>query len=170
MADKDPEILIVTGAVNSGKSTAMTELAASEKSKGALVSGIIARGVIENGAKVGFDVVDVVSGKCQPLARIGKPGDNCFTVGKYCFFDDGFNFARGALMSHHKNGVAFLDEAGPIELAGNGYAECLRTLLKSDISKIYISVQDSCLDDIIREFCLRKPDKIITVDRNGGSL
>ena len=66
--------------------------------------------------------------------------------------------------------VVFLDEAGPFELAGNGYAECLRTLLKSDISKIYISVRDNCLNDIIMKFCLRNPDKIITVDNNDRSL
>ena len=158
-----PEIIIITGKINSGKTTMLEKLVDEEKSMEYSPSGIIARGVFEGDTKIGFDVTDLSSGITTPLARIDKVFDDGFSVGKYFFSNVAFKFAQNALLKYQPNGVVFLDEAGPLELDGRGYAECLTTLINSDISRLYIAVRDECLNEFILKFVKSKSMKIIKI-------
>jgi len=169
MISQNPEIIIIKGPVNSGKSKIMEKLADSEKKNGSLVSGIIARGVFEQDSKIGFDLINISSETTQPLARISNPDDEFFPVGKYNFSKDGFLFAKEALLDFHNGGVVFLDEVGPLELEGGGYADCLITLLNSDISRLYIAVRDSCLETVVEEFLDKRNYRIIKVEKQAES-
>jgi nucleoside-triphosphatase THEP1 len=166
---KGPEIILITGSVNSGKSRLMEQLAIDEKKKGNPVSGIIARSVFEHGYKKGFDVINVSTGRSRPLAGIDKTPDELFTAGKYSFSRDGFNFAREALLGFHKGGAAFLDEVGPLELEGGGYADCLIALLGSDIARLYIVVRTSCLPALIEDYLEKLNYRIIKTDKQAES-
>jgi len=147
-----PEVILVTGGVNSGKTGMMKRLVNKEKTAGNKPAGIIAEGIFEAGEKAGFDVKDLSSGKSMTLARISPEKDNGFPAGKYFFSNEGFEFAKKALMNYSPGGTVFLDEAGPLELADKGYAGCLRTLLNSPISVLYVSVRSGCLAQIREKF------------------
>jgi len=166
---KGPEVILITGPVNSGKSKHFEKLVENEKEKGVTVSGIIARSVFEHGYKTGFDVINVYTGKARLLARIDRTPDELFTAGKYSFSKDGFNFAREALLGFHKGGAAFLDEVGPLELEGGGYADCLTTLLGSDIARLYIVVRTSCLPALIEDYLDKLNYRIIKTDKQTKS-
>ena len=45
----------------------------------------------------------------------------------------------------------FLDEIGPLELEGKGFASALRKLLTMQVDLIIV-VRDSCFEDVIRQF------------------
>ena len=45
--------------------------------------------------------------------------------------------------------VVFLDEAGPLELNNKGYADALRTILDSEIARLYIAIRSECLADFL---------------------
>jgi nucleoside-triphosphatase THEP1 len=169
IAHETPEVILITGPVNSGKSRLLEKLVESEKSNGVMVYGIIARSVFDHGYKTGFDVINVSTGKTRPLARINKTSDELFTAGKYSFSRDGFNFARESLLDFHKGGAAFLDEVGPLELEGRGYAECLMTLLGSDITRLYIVVRTSCLPALIEDHLEKLNYRIIKTDKQTES-
>ncbi len=162
MSSQEPEIIIVTGEIDSGKSRMLEKLALDEKRNG--VSGIIARGVVENGAKIGFDMIDLSSGIKIPLARTAWEPETGFKVGKYIFSREGFNLACEALLNFRQDGVVFLDEAGPLELNGEGYADCLKTLLGSNISRLYVAVRGECLNEFTQKFVKSNPTKIIRTD------
>jgi molybdopterin-guanine dinucleotide biosynthesis protein A len=157
-----PEVILVTGQVNSGKTTHLEKLIATEKAKGLAVSGIIARGVFKNNQKIGYDVVDLVSGSSLPLARTGEfEGD--FKLGKFAFSSKAFTFAEKALLDYVPGGVVFLDEAGPLELGGKGYADCIRILLEANIQSLYIVVREDILEEFKKMYLIGRTAKIIAV-------
>jgi nucleoside-triphosphatase THEP1 len=167
MANPSPEIIVITGSVNSGKSQLLGKLADQERKDGTLVSGIIAQAVLEQGFKAGFDVINVSTGITKPLARISKTKDELFCAGKYSFSESGFNFAKEALLEFHKGGAVFLDEIGPLELEGGGYADCLKTLLDSNIARLYLVVRNSCLPAVIEDYLEKRTYRIIKIDKPG---
>jgi nucleoside-triphosphatase THEP1 len=163
MRDSKPEVVIITGKINSGKTTMMEKLIEEEKSLGITPSGIIAKGIFENKIKIGFDVINILNRMTMPLARISGHFDKEFSIGKYYFSEEAFSFALTALLNYNHKGVVFLDEAGPLELSGNGYAACITTLLKSDITRLYIVVRSECLTEFMDKYLKSNPTRIIRV-------
>lgn len=154
-------IIMITGKVNAGKTSLMRELVKKEKKAGFSPAGILAPGVFQAGVKTGYDVKSVASGKRARLAR-RDPG------GKFIFYRKGFELARKALLPSAGRAVMFLDEAGPLELAGKGHAGCLYALLDSDLKRLYLSVRDSCVRQVKKKF-LRGKGHRITVMKAGGT-
>lgn len=152
MPEDKIEVVLITGKINSGKTASIINLVEKERAKGNSPTGVIAHGVFENGIKIGFDVEDIASGEKIPLARVSEVFDISFSVGRFTFSAKGFDFACKALLRFKPGGVVFIDEAGPLELKGGGYAECLHALLKSGIAKIYIVVRDDCVKEFIEKF------------------
>jgi nucleoside-triphosphatase THEP1 len=164
------EIILVTGIVNSGKTTLMEELAEQESLQGNSLSGIIAPGVFKEGEKIGFDVTDLSTGHSKPLARAGNSGMRGFSAGRFVFSNEGLNFAKKALLNFRPGGVVFLDEVGPLELNGGGYTGCLRRLLRSDIGRLYISVRHECLPAVRRKFLFPRPATVMETESFAGDM
>lgn len=155
------EIIIITGAINSGKTAYLQKLVSQERTLGKSPSGIIAHGVFKDGHKIGYDIEDIASGMILPLARAGFHKDGDQMVGQYSFSKKTLEFAKGALLNYTSGGVVFLDEAGPLELAGEGYAFCISSLLESHISKLYMVVRESLVDQISERFLQGQTVKIV---------
>lgn len=144
------EIIIITGAVNSGKTTLLRDFFEKEKSQGNFPTGIIAPGIFENGIKTGFEVIDLSSGESKILASTEKDKFSGFQAGKFFFSSEAFEFAKKALLNFEHKVIVFLDEVGPLELEGKGYADCLKVLLESDIQKLYLVIRSSVLRDFLK--------------------
>lgn len=157
------EIVLVTGKVDSRKTTLMEKLAKLESLQGQSPSGVIARGIFKDGEKIGFNVIDLSTRKSKPLARVDNEIKYGFSVGRFIFSNRSLNFAKKAILNFKPNGVVFLDEVGPLELKGRGYAECLKKLLDSEINRLYISVRNECLTKIRQKFLLSRQAKIIKI-------
>ncbi len=155
------EIIIVTGEINSGKSQLLEKLCAEEKLRGVKPSGIIARGIFKNNIKIGFDIEDQFDGVSMPLARSNYKFENGFSVGKFNFSGEAFEFAKRALLSSCNRDVVFIDEIGPLELKGGGYNDCLCRLLQSEISKLYIAVRKDCLAEFKAKYLRPYPHAIV---------
>jgi len=158
-------IILVTGKVNSGKTTLMEKMVEQESLRGKFPAGIIAHGVFKESEKIGFNITDLSIGKSIPLARVGNDSTYGFSVGRFVFLNESLNFAKNALLNFRLNGVVFLDEVGPLELKGKGYAECLDKLLGSDINRLYISVREECLARVRQMFLLPRPTRIIETEK-----
>jgi nucleoside-triphosphatase THEP1 len=158
-----PDIVIVTGAINSGKTSYLEKLIAQERTLGKSPSGIIAHGVFKDNHKIGYDIEDIASGMTLPLARAGSHKDGDQMVGQYSFSKKTLEFAKGALLNYTSGGVVFLDEAGPLELAGEGYAFCISALLDSHISKLYLVVREGLVDQVTERFLQGRSVKLLKV-------
>ena len=62
-------VLLLTGAPGVGKTTVLTKTVDALKAKGINVGGMISREVREGGVRVGFEILDLSSGKRGWLAQ-----------------------------------------------------------------------------------------------------
>jgi nucleoside-triphosphatase THEP1 len=174
MPQEKLEVILITGNINSGKTTLLEKLFWEERAKKISPTGIIALGVYDGETKIGFIVRDLENGCSQPLARVKKMADHAFSAGKYSFSTEGFEFAKRALLNFKSQGVVFVDEVGPLELHDKGYADCLKTLIKSDISRLYIAIRSCCVSEFTYKFLIPNMPRVnlrrITVPDESSDL
>ena len=150
MTEKKPEIFLITGEVNSGKSTYLYDIFQQYKDRSP--SGIIAPGVFDNGVKTGYDVIDLATGERKRLAVSSPPEEAYFKVGRYYFLKKSFEFAKEALTALKPDGIVFIDEIGPLELAGEGYCNCVHEIAKSGAEAAYAAVRSVCINEAVKKF------------------
>ena len=77
-------MLLLTGKPGVGKTTVLMKAVSALKEKGYRVGGIISREVREDKTRVGFEILDLSSGRRGWLARVNK--EHGPQVGKYSVF------------------------------------------------------------------------------------
>ena len=125
-------VTILCGARGTGKTTFLRAQAADAAKRGRSVGGIAAPAVFEGGQRVGYDLIDLACGERRPLARLPVSDSASTTVGTYEF--DGVTVEAGnaAVIAAVRDGrdVIGIDEVGPLELRGLGWAPAVRIALE----------------------------------------
>jgi len=138
---------IITGGRGSGKTTLLTGAIARLRSTGLRVAGILSPGVLKEGQRHGFDVVDLRTGAREVLSR--RDGDPSWVaIGSYRFSPRGLMFGRSVLDGRNlvDAEVVAIDEVGRLELQGEGWAPCLDALDAS--TRTLLVVRDEFLEAV----------------------
>jgi len=124
-------VLIITGSQGEGKSNLAGALARSLREAGLSLGGIHAPGFWEDGRRSGFDITDLGAGESRPLCRMQGP-ETWQSQGPFRFSPDGLAFGLQALAEAMRRDadVIFVDEVGPMELRGRGWASQLDALVR----------------------------------------
>lgn len=165
--------IIITGGVQSGKSTLCRKLADRLLRDGVSLAGFIALGLWRENQRWGFDLRDLSTGKITPLARRrysdpipGKPTSDkktqrphsILTEGSspailkkrmpfeqhqipFDFMEPGIRAGRRALSPKRcaRADLIIIDEIGPLELQGGGWANQLPPLMKeTDVLQLWV--------------------------------
>ncbi|MFH1154574.1 MAG: nucleoside-triphosphatase [Pseudomonadota bacterium] len=141
--------IIITGNIHSGKTTLAETLVTALTRSGIRAAGILARGLWKNNLREGFDLVNLTSGTVTPLARRSEGTE---TGTPYLFFQAGIDEGFRALSMDlcRTAGIILIDEIGPLELRGLGWAPCLTPLLTlKDTLHIWV-VRDRLLDQVMK--------------------
>ena len=77
--------------------------------------------------------------------------------GKWYYDRKVFEYANERLVSIG-NGVVFLDEAGRLELSGDGFAPSIHSLLENEGISLFLTVRDEFLDAMIKHFSIKNPE------------
>lgn len=119
-----PSVRIVHGDIGSGKTHRVKDWAQSEADGGRLVGGILARKTAQ-----GREFLDLMSGDTVALENPGD-GEASVEVGRYRFRQAAFDWAIGRVDAAVQSGVAaiVIDEVGPLEMRGEGFAHLLDRL------------------------------------------
>lgn len=135
-------VVVITGERGAGKTTLAGAVVACLRAAGVQVGGILAPGVHRDGRRYSFDVVAVASGERRPLAcrepQVGWAEERCFWVDP-----GGFAFGNAALCVEGLE-VVVVDEVGPWELAGSGWAASLDVLVEREVPLLLV-VRRKCL-------------------------
>jgi nucleoside-triphosphatase len=123
-------ILILTGAPGVGKTTVLFNIAEALKTKGVSVGGMITREVREENVRVGFEILDLTSGKHGWLAHVNGNGPQ---VGKYHVnLNDLDRIGTAAItQALEKCTIVAIDEIGPMELYSPKFKQAVAQALES---------------------------------------
>jgi len=110
---------LLTGKINSGKSTLLYEMV---KRANFSCGGVISLPVFEGGMKAGMDALDILTGERKVLARLSSIDGT--RVGKYIISKHGLKHCEDAIRRAIGNcEIVVIDEFGPLEMDGGGIAE-----------------------------------------------
>lgn len=152
-----PPTLIVTGKRGVGKTTSLAQAVKALKAAGLEVGGILAVGLWEGGIRGGFDIVDLLTGERRLLCRRDKEG--VFPgFGPFCFREQGLALGRRALSPEQVQRVdlVVVDEVGPWELQGQGWAKSLDILVQTvNIPMVWV-VREEIVEAVRRRWGLKE--------------
>lgn len=150
-------VIIVTGDINSGKTTKLNSIYNKHK-KG---EGFVLKKVFSHGEYIGQEIIRLSTGEKMRFSYIDgylpDDWDEKYCYDKYSFSKKGFEFVQKIILEaiSRKIEPIFIDEVGPLELSELGFYSILMLVLKMN-KKIYISVRQSCLKDVIEKFGIRR--------------
>ena len=154
-------VVLFTGFIGEGKSSYLSALVETLRQKGFRVAGILSPSVRENGVRVGYDLVDAATGERKPLSRTqGGPG--LPSVGNYHFDPAGVAFGRRALSPEAARAadLVVVDEVGPWELKGQGWAAALYELARATDAPMVWIVRAGIEDQVEEYWALHEPLRV----------
>jgi len=168
----DTQRIIITGPVQSGKSSLAWALVKKLRQSSIPMAGFIAKGLWENKRRSGFDLFDLRTQETTPLAKrnkekISTTSDTAVMSNRvpYTFFKEGIKAGQHALEPENctQAKIIMVDEMGKMELQGKGWASCIPDLLELKQCTHIWMVRETLVDSIC---CLWpfKTTKIISVD------
>lgn len=148
-------IIIITGPVNSGKTSYLHRLLINYKREGYAVGGITAEALYKQGQKIGYDVCDLISKECRPLVRSSETAvqmkltEGVQHVGRFVLLESGLAFTRRCVYAATAGDIVCLDEVGPLEMAGRGHRQVLDMLL-ADFDGTFLVVARDTVSDALK--------------------
>jgi nucleoside-triphosphatase THEP1 len=142
--------VVVFGDTGTGKSTLVRGAVDLLRDRGVRVWGILAPGLIEDGRRTGFDIVDLRTGEATPLAREQGEADGLHARwSRFAFRPEGLALGRRALGPGADDAdVIIVDEVGPFELSGGGWAPSLDRLAAGYAGTLVLVVRESVVDAV----------------------
>jgi len=156
-----PAVYLLTGSQGEGKTTVLEQAITRMRNKGVAVAGRLSRVCYADGERIGYDVEDVSTGERAVLCRrdhdAGARRDHAAgvpSVGPFVFHQEGLSLGAKALaaLSEHPVSVIVVDEVGPLELRGEGWAAPVRSLLNAAPCTILLVVRPALVEQIQQEW------------------
>jgi len=142
MNEKTPSIAILTGISGSGKSTLLEKLIYDLRSHHISVGGIYTKGYWLQNFRNQFDLVAIETNETIPLAFRQSPEE------PFTFSKEGLLFGQKAL-SHileRDFRIVIVDEIGPLETRGEGWAPFLPPLLSLSSTRLIVTIRPRLIE------------------------
>ena len=151
-----PPVFIITGHQGSGKTSfasALIELLRHHKWK---VGGILAPVVQQNGTREGYDILNILTSQRTSFCRAGVAPTG-IASGPFHFLPEGIAFGKAALnlLVIRNCDCLCIDEIGPLEMEGNGWADATGVILQQFQKPVILVVRTSLVDTILRRWSIR---------------
>ncbi|MBN1358883.1 NTPase [Candidatus Bathyarchaeota archaeon] len=155
-------VLLLTGNPGVGKTTVLMKTVSVLKEKGCCVGGMISFEAREGGTRVGFEIMDLNSGRYGWLAHINqKSGPH---IGKYRVNKEDLDFigAKAIEGAVEKCAIIAIDEIGPMEIVSEKFKEATRKALEGSKPVVAV-VHWKAHDKLINEAKSRHDSETFTV-------
>jgi len=156
-------ILLITGPVQGGKTTFLTELVELLKKKGLRVGGFLCPGSFDSDKRSGFYLKNIGTGAELPMASDREVSD-WVKFRRFWFNPDAFNRGMKWIQASlvQEPDVVVIDEVGPMELEGSGWLESIELLQTSSVPLQLWSVRETILDQVMQRWNI-SPDHLIHI-------
>jgi len=148
------QVIIVTGSVDSGKTSWCREVAAANPECG----GVLLLKVYMENERIGYDALRLPVGDRMPFARTGGQEPSGWIaaqrVGPFSISSAGLKSANAWLTeAARQSRDIIIDEVGPLELDGGGLSPGLRAVLTSPLQRqLYVVIRSDCLEAACEHF------------------
>ena len=155
-------LILITGVVNSGKTTYLHKLISEYRQKGKTVGGFTAEAFYKKGEKIGYDACDLRSGAQQALVRSKNvlppeefqqeryQPESYQRVGRFLLLASGLDFCRRCIDDSFNCDVVCIDEIGPLEMAGGGHRRVFEKVLSDYASTLIVVAREEVVDPVIK--------------------
>lgn len=145
-----PEICIVTGAQNVGKTTTLLDVVGLIRQKNLSICGLISPGIYEAGRRIAIQVENLESGETTRLADYQPGWDPQFPQKKWKMYPAAIAWGNAQLRSCDPLGKIFiLDEIGIFELLDRqGWQAGLDIIREKKYIKALVSVRKELLGEM----------------------
>ncbi|MCJ7715805.1 MAG: hypothetical protein MUO54_04705 [Anaerolineales bacterium] len=116
---KPGEIIILTGKLQSGKSSFCLDLAKDTKEKGFNLAGVLSPGVFHQGEKTGIDVINLKNWERRRLAVLRGKDQTDLETRRWSFYPEIVEWGNQTLASALPCDLLIVDELGPLEFERN---------------------------------------------------
>ena len=146
-------IFLVTGPVQGGKTSFLSELAELLKKRGLTLGGFLCPGSFDSGQRSGFSLKNIGTGMKLAMAS-DKETPEWFKYRRFWFnplaFKEGKEWIQACL--RREPDVVVIDEVGPMELDGSGWSELLNKLVISPVPVHIWSVRENLLGEVMQRW------------------
>ncbi len=148
-------IFLVTGKVQGGKTSYLTELAEELKQREIKVGGFLAPGSFESGERSGFRLKNLLTGLELPMASVRETA-GWIKYRRFWFNPDAFRQGREWISAslEEEADLLMIDEVGPMELEGSGWSETLKFLRQVSVPLQVWSVRESLVTELREQWNL----------------
>lgn len=164
-------LVLLAGERGEGKTTLCLALAERARRAGWTVGGIASPGWWVEGGRGGYRVRDLLTGEERLLAvRDGKATG--ISTGAFCFDKEGIEFGRRAIEAAVAQGVQLLvvDEVGPLELRGEGWAPVLHQALTGGTRAVVCVVRSKLVDEVQKTYPLLSSAAVIRAAETNADI
>jgi nucleoside-triphosphatase THEP1 len=142
-------VVLLTGSQGSGKTTLLGKVVRTLHTDGVRVGGILSPVVYDHYERTGYDVVNIPTGQRCSLCR-KDPKPDAVLVGPFFFDTEVLLQINDALRSSDVDSfnVIIIDEVGPLELSGGGWAPALDHLLTEKTIPVILTVRPQLADAV----------------------
>lgn len=142
-----PGLTLVTGARDAGKSRWCMELAERARAAGLDLRGVVSPAVMQNGEKIGYDLLDLGSGERRRLAYRRGEAEGDLATTNWQMAADTLLWGNELLSGIQNPEIFILDEVGPLELEnGVGLTEGLNFVDANREIPCFVVVRPSLLE------------------------
>jgi len=156
-----PLVFFITGKKGGGKTTFITEVVSILQKEGLKADGILAPGYWQNNIRSKFDIVDIATNERKILCGMDIE-NGVEEIGRFKFTKEGLAFGRAALFYEKvfDKDLIIIDEVGPLELKGKGWAESIKELLVKYNKIIILVVRNDAAGEVKNYFKIEQPKYI----------
>ena len=149
-------LIVITGTRGDGKTSFVRSCVEHAARCGWSTGGIISPAVLEAGQRVGYDIESVRSAERRRLAMLVDDPRQKADAGRYSFAEDAVRFGNETLVAAAAAGceVIAIDEVGPLELRGGGWAPALRVALERHRKpqSLFIVIRTGLIEEVAANF------------------
>jgi nucleoside-triphosphatase THEP1 len=153
--ERRKKVYIMTGETGEGKTTFLLRLTDILKERSIRAGGILAPRIMEGGMTTGYDILDISSGVRAPFLRLTNA--EITGVERFTQMEEGYRAGLKALDPENNRDsiLMIIDEAGPLELRGEGWAGRIRELLSLNEWQIILVVRKSLVKEVVSKFGIK---------------
>jgi nucleoside-triphosphatase THEP1 len=152
-----PQIIIITGDLESGKTSLCQEIIRFAQKSGINTTGLVSPGIFRDGLKTAIDVQDISTGESRRLAELrDHPGTGLETK-RWSFSPEAVSWGNRVLTKATPSDLLIIDELGPLEFnRAEGWVAAFEVIDQAQYQAALLVIRPSLVQQASRRWEIKR--------------